>query len=102
MTAVVSWKERGRLVPPLGSAFPLPRPRVHGVVVPLLTAAHDEHHQAEEEHQQSPAQVEVDSEGAIIQGAVARDQAEDGHDAADDEEDEAERDADVETHGSSG
>jgi hypothetical protein len=33
---------------------------------------------------------------------VARDQAEDGHDAADDEEDEAERDADVETHGSSG
>src|ERR1700756_3515434 len=83
-------------------SFALPWARIDGVVLPFLAAADHKHDHAEEEHDESPAEVEVDAEGLLIDGGVACEQAIESHHASGDEEDEAEGDADVESHGCSG
>jgi hypothetical protein len=82
-----------------GSAFALPWAWVDGVVLPLLAAAYEEHDEAEDEHDGSPGEIEVDAHGFFVNvSGVAGEEAVDAHKAADEEEDEAEGDADVESH----
>src|SRR5215469_1810252 len=80
------------------SAFALPGTGADGVVLPLLAASDEEHDGAEDEHHESPAEVEVHVERLLIDRGMLRDETKDGHDAADDDEDESKGDADVESH----
>jgi len=78
-----------------GGVF-FPGAGIYGVVLPFLAAAYEEHDEAEDEHDGSPGEVEVDAHGFFVDGGVAAgDEAVDGHHSSGDEEDEAEGDADV-------
>ena len=78
-----------------GGVF-FPGAGVDGVVLPFLASAYEEHDEAEDEHDGSPRQVEVDAHGFFVDGSIAsRDEAVDGDHSSGDEEDEAEGDADV-------
>jgi hypothetical protein len=82
-----------------GSAFALPGARGDGVVLPLLASAYEEHDEAEDEHEGSPGEVEVDAHGFFVDVCgVAGEEAVEAHKTADEQEDEAEGDADVESH----
>src|SRR5437763_1970571 len=72
---------------------------MHGVVLPLLAAAYDEHDEAEHEHDGSPGEIEVDAHGFFVDpGGVAGEEAVETHKTADEQEDKAEGNADVESH----
>src|ERR1700716_4424379 len=72
------------------SAFALPRARSDWVVLPFLAAAYEKHDEAEDEHDGSPGEVEVDAHGFFVDfGGVAGEEAVEAHEAADEEEDEA-------------
>ena len=78
----------------------LPRAGVDGVVLPFFAAAYEEHDEAEDEHDGSPGEIEVDAHGFFVDvSRVAGEEAVEGHESSDEEEDEAEGDADVESHG---
>src|SRR5258707_15636656 len=82
-----------------GSAFAFPRTWVDWIVLPFLAAAYEEHDEAEDEHDGSPGEIEIDAHGFFVDvGSVAGEEAVEGHEAADEQEDEAEGDADVESH----
>ena len=82
-----------------GRGVLFPRAGVDGIVLPFLAAAYEEHDEAEDEHDGSPGEIEVDAHGFFVDvGGVAGDEAVDAHEAADEQEDEAEGDADVESH----
>jgi hypothetical protein len=72
-----------------------PGTRVDGVVLPFLTTAYEVHDEAEDEHEESPDEIDVDVKGLLIDGAVARDEAKDAEDGSGDEEDKSEGNADV-------
>jgi len=73
-----------------GSAFALPGARSDGVVLPFLAAAYEEHDEAEDEHDGSPGEVEVDAHGFFVDaGGVAGEEAVEAHETSDEEEDEA-------------
>jgi hypothetical protein len=79
-----------------GTIFAFPGAWVDGVVLPLLAAAYEEHDEAEDEHDGSPGEIEVDAHGFFVDaGGVAGEEAVEAHEASDEEEDEAEGDADV-------
>jgi hypothetical protein len=82
-----------------GSAFAFPGAWVDWVVLPLLAAAYEEHDEAEDEHDGSPGEIEVDAHGFLVDvGGIAGEETVESHEAADEQEDEAEGDADVESH----
>src|SRR5437879_8478272 len=67
-----------------GSAFALPGAGSDGVVLPLLAAAYEEHDEAEDEHDGSPGEIEVDAHGFFVDGGgVAGEEAVEAHEAAD-------------------
>ena len=81
------------------SAFALPGARGYGVVLPLLAAAYEEHDEAEDEHDGSPGEIEVDAHRFFVDvRGVAGEEAVEAHEAADEQEDQAEGYADVESH----
>jgi len=81
------------------SAFAFPGARAYGVVLPFLAAAYEEHDEAEDEHDGSPGEIEVDAHGFFVDVCgVAGEEAVEAHEAADEQEDEAEGDANVESH----
>jgi hypothetical protein len=74
----------------------LPGAGINGVVLPFFAAAYKEHDEAEDEHDGSPSEIEVDAHGFFVDvRGVAGDETVDAHEAADEQEDEAEGDADV-------
>jgi hypothetical protein len=80
-------------------AFVLPWAWVYGIVLPFLAAAYEEHDEAEDEHDETPGEVEVNAHGFLVDvGGVAGEEAVDAHEASDEEKDESEGDADVESH----
>src|SRR6266478_7094482 len=82
-----------------GSSFAFPGTWVDWIVLPLLAAAYEEHDEAEDEHDGSPGEIEVDAHGFFVDVCgVAGEEAVEAHEAADEQEDEAEGDADVESH----
>src|SRR5258705_3785770 len=82
-----------------GSTFAFPGAWVDWVVLPLLAAAYEEHDEAEDEHDGSPGEIEVDAHGFFVDvGGAAGEETVEAHKAADEQEDEAEGDANVESH----
>src|SRR5207248_468964 len=81
-----------------GSAF-FPGAGINGVILPLLAAAYEEHDKAEDEHDASPSQIDIDAHRLFVDaGGVAGEESVEAHEAADEQKDEAEGDADVESH----
>ena len=81
------------------AVFAFPLKGVDWAVPPLLAAANKEHDEAEDEHDGSPGEIEVDAHGFLVDlGGVASEEAVECHEASDEEEDEAKGDADIESH----
>jgi len=73
-----------------GAVATLPGARSDGIVLPFLAAAYEEHDEAEDEHDGSPGEVEVDAHGFFVDaGGVAGEEAVEAHETSDEEEDEA-------------
>jgi hypothetical protein len=82
-----------------GAVLAFPGARVDWIILPFLAAAYEKHDEAEDEHDGSPSEIEVDAHGFFVDvRGVAGEEAVEAHEATDEEEDEAEGDADVESH----